>query len=588
MRGLKTFGKTDGGNPNSVWEKMRTETLTQGVLSFGIAGQDAGKIQAGGGNVDFSVSNLAQVYDGIKAYSFHSSNVSSNEGKARITYVNTGVLSRNEQASKTAMEIFEGEKNLVFGLEAGHLGNAGWDGKTITLNSDALSFEGGLLTNDALATYTAFMAKEGYILDYNNARGNTREKEHYMLGLGGEAEDVVMRDRYNRESKSFIITDEVLNNLSQNLGIDMSDQSLRDKISTAASGDLSDWDWQSGQDGALAGAMKLFHQAPGAGIFAPIVAGAAIGYGLGAVVWDNREDIQAAADWVIDGSLGLLGFVGDLVSDTVRKLTPSLDDLKPGGGSPEPEKDPDTKGVIADALINGLKVVQILSEKINSSGSSDKKLSESHPTHIYSDEDGNTYEAQYVTHFGREILAGWKKVAGKDGVGAVSGAPNNEKETGTERQGYNGPSDGWHNQKWNFDNESFNGSTPINGNKYWGKDKQMSVQGQANDGYLYDRSGNLLTGSYIYNIDKHGTIYFEQPMHRQRHHSSLIGGENSFGAGEMKVQNGIIKYIDDATGHYSGNNGYRLDAYQNYLKNILQSQKIRNVNKIQYKSYMKR
>ena len=54
---------------------------------------------------------------GVEGFeNFHSENVSSNEGKARITYVNTGVLSGNEKAQKTAMEIFEGEKTLAFSL----------------------------------------------------------------------------------------------------------------------------------------------------------------------------------------------------------------------------------------------------------------------------------------------------------------------------------------------------------------------------------------------------------------------------------------------------------------------------------------
>ncbi len=38
--------------------------------------------------------------------------------------------------------------------------------------------------------------------------------------------------------------------------------------------------------------------------------------------------------------------------------------------------------------------------------------------------------------------------------------------------------------------------------------------------------------------------------------------ENSFGAGEMRIWNGVVKYIDDASGHYSGATGFKLEKFE--------------------------
>jgi len=76
---------------------------------------------------------LASCESGDEGFeNFHSENVSSNEGKARITYVNTGVLSGNATAEKISMDIFNGDKTLAFGGEKirdeKYYGNFDWDG----------------------------------------------------------------------------------------------------------------------------------------------------------------------------------------------------------------------------------------------------------------------------------------------------------------------------------------------------------------------------------------------------------------------------------------------------------------------------
>ncbi|MCK5017356.1 MAG: RHS repeat-associated core domain-containing protein, partial [Candidatus Peribacteraceae bacterium] len=157
----------------------------------------------------------------------------------------------------------------------------------------------------------------------------------------------------------------------------------------------------------------------------------------------------------------------------------------------------------------------------------------------------------------------------------------------SRKKGYLGPKKGWPNRKFSFDKEVRFGNKPVYRNNFWGKDKQMNIQSQVKDGLLRDRSGNAINGDYIYNIDNSGNIFFEKDIFRGRHHSSLIGGENSFGAGHLNVNNGIISKITDATGHYSGSSGFHLNKFQNYMKHLLDKSGLKNTGQINYQSYLR-
>ncbi|MFE7801707.1 hypothetical protein [Nocardia sp. NPDC057440] len=83
------------------------------------------------------------------------------------------------------------------------------------------------------------------------------------------------------------------------------------------------------------------------------------------------------------------------------------------------------------------------------------------------------------------------------------------------------------------------------------------------DGKLYDAEGNLFDtrkGSKpsgnrkrcaIFVMDENGSIYASNYHELGRfHHSSLVAGESVAGAGEIRVENGVITHLSDKSGHY--------------------------------------
>lgn len=82
------------------------------------------------------------------------------------------------------------------------------------------------------------------------------------------------------------------------------------------------------------------------------------------------------------------------------------------------------------------------------------------------------------------------------------------------------------------------------------------------DGKVYDSSGKLLdtthvrgshgtTGRAIYVMDKEGNIYIHtEPSFSTIHHSSLTAGGEVSAAGEIRIENGKLTYIDRNSGHY--------------------------------------
>jgi hypothetical protein len=59
---------------------------------------------------------------------------------------------------------------------------------------------------------------------------------------------------------------------------------------------------------------------------------------------------------------------------------------------------------------------------------------------------------------------------------------------------------------------------------------------RANSIYVMDRNGNL----YVSNYQNVGT----------HHHSTFLGGDDVAGAGEIYVDNGVVRYLDRSSGHY--------------------------------------
>ncbi len=242
------------GKATNLWTKI-ADTLKKGEDTkslLTVAFKD-GKFQLSQDPAKYNLSlgEAVQLKDDYKAVKFQLENLKKGEvGKAAITYVNTGVLSGDSNAMKTSIEIFEGEKDLVFGTDKidgiNHLGHADWDGKTIHLNKEALNYK----DNNVLGKYSAIMAKEGFIQDWNKALGNTELTEKQLLENGGETAVAVLADRYMREMASYQVTESVMEKMEQNLGIKVEDEKFKKSVELAAQGKFSEAGvrWSTGQD----------------------------------------------------------------------------------------------------------------------------------------------------------------------------------------------------------------------------------------------------------------------------------------------------------------------------------------------------
>ncbi|MBI4208943.1 MAG: RHS repeat-associated core domain-containing protein [Deltaproteobacteria bacterium] len=137
----------------------------------------------------------------------------------------------------------------------------------------------------------------------------------------------------------------------------------------------------------------------------------------------------------------------------------------------------------------------------------------------------------------------------------------------TAENGYAGPEGGWSNGRETLDRENFDRLA-----EYWGKSQHLILQENVGEnGLIYGIEGELAEGLYIFNVDGEGNIYFnaadleESPFGRRFGHSSLVGGENSYGAGYFEFEGGKMTNIIDWTGHYKTN----LDQFGGYLGNLL-------------------
>lgn len=72
------------------------------------------------------------------------------------------------------------------------------------------------------------------------------------------------------------------------------------------------------------------------------------------------------------------------------------------------------------------------------------------------------------------------------------------------------------------------------------------------DGRAYGWNGELMDGKQplIYVLGKDGEFYANTPEYGEFHHSSFFAGDEVYGAGEIRFENGIIAQINNSSGHY--------------------------------------
>ncbi|MCG6534251.1 MAG: hypothetical protein L7F78_06065, partial [Syntrophales bacterium LBB04] len=59
------------------------------------------------------------------------------------------------------------------------------------------------------------------------------------------------------------------------------------------------------------------------------------------------------------------------------------------------------------------------------------------------------------------------------------------------------------------------------------------------------------SGRGIFVMDKAGNIYSHtDPVQGKIHHSSLLAGGEVAGAGQMRIEDGLLKNMDPTSGHY--------------------------------------
>lgn len=130
------------------------------------------------------------------------------------------------------------------------------------------------------------------------------------------------------------------------------------------------------------------------------------------------------------------------------------------------------------------------------------------------------------------------------------------------------------------------------GNRVWGtqvrylsETERVGYKLDFRDGKIYDARGNLFdtTGTEIetggdraiFVMDENGTFYASTEQEIGRfHHSSFFAGQPVAAAGEMGVENGMLKWISDASGHYRPGSSFTQQALQALQQNGVNLQKI--------------
>jgi hypothetical protein len=108
--------------------------------------------------------------------------------------------------------------------------------------------------------------------------------------------------------------------------------------------------------------------------------------------------------------------------------------------------------------------------------------------------------------------------------------------------------------------------------KYLSDAERAGYKLEFRDGKIYDSSGRLFDtqdaatahsggGRAIFVMDENGNIYASKVQQvGEFHHSSLAAGQPVAAAGEMSVQDGVLKVISDKSGHYTPGRTYTQQA----------------------------
>lgn len=183
------------GVEGSFTHNLKSQNM--GLLSIGLTGKGAGSLQAGGGNIDFSLSNLSASFRGLQDATFIAGERWSDEkvkgkdgrdysaGENRMAMVNMMLYSGNKDALDVADKVITGEFKMDFGETKGY-GTSDENNKTMILSNNYLS-NGTLngdtsgLTKSVLGAVTA--SHEGVHL---NTPGKNKEEEYAAYSTDAE------------------------------------------------------------------------------------------------------------------------------------------------------------------------------------------------------------------------------------------------------------------------------------------------------------------------------------------------------------------------------------------------------------------
>lgn len=131
------------------------------------------------------------------------------------------------------------------------------------------------------------------------------------------------------------------------------------------------------------------------------------------------------------------------------------------------------------------------------------------------------------------------------------------------RPGYSGPPEGYHNQNPN-DLDTAKGDR----NKMTLEEMLSKKDYERNPGMIITDQGVKVSTKYIYVIDEQGNIWVSRATTESIHHPDLVGGANTYGAGQLFIdQGGKIWRIDNGSGHYRP----RFEEFRPYLESLLSS-----------------
>jgi hypothetical protein len=107
-----------------------------------------------------------------------------------------------------------------------------------------------------------------------------------------------------------------------------------------------------------------------------------------------------------------------------------------------------------------------------------------------------------------------------------------------------------------------------NGVEYWkpGSAELKKARLTFKDGLAYDADGKLFDttglltdghqGEVIYIMDKDGNFYVAEGRVGRIHHSTLGDGEPVAAAGHIRIENGVVKLVNNNSGHYAPEDYY--------------------------------